>query len=352
MKVACPGCGKEYRAPVLAPGKGATVRCRACGSMFRLSAPTAAEPTAPPPPARPVAPTPVHAAAAPDPVPVSPPVAPAPPPAAPDPTPTSGLDSDFVFKVGTAKASKPAVDAGAELAPTAGGVLIADEARPFREALSVAVSDLGQSCELVEDGESALAYVQQHRPKLLLVNVYLRKMLGVVVCERVKADPQLRSTKVVLIGSLFRKDRFVRGPEHLYGADDYIEEAISPEDLKQRLGVLLGSAPDLAQPASSGAAPPSETPIPPEGKTASGETSVPEDVQRLIRIILSDIVLYNPDRLQAAMGNGQFLEEFKVELDEGRRLLVGRFPDLPQVEPAYAAAVERWLEDRRQAPVS
>ncbi len=309
-------------------------------------APTPVQSAAPPEPAQPMAPTPVQSAA--------PPVASEPPPplSTPDPMPPGGLESDFVFKVGAPKVPEPAVDAGAEPSQAVGGVLIADEARPFRETLSNAVRDLGESCKLVEDGESALAYLQQHRPRLLLVNVYLRKMLGVVVCERVKADPQLRSTKVVLIGSLFRKDRFVRGPERLYGADDYIEEAISPEELNQRLAVLLGSAPEMTRPALSDTAPPCETPAPPEAATASSETSIPEDVQRLIRIILSDIVLYNPDRQQAAMGSGEFLKEFKVELDEGRRLLLGRFPEVPEVEAAYTAAVERWLEEHSQAPVA
>ena len=95
-----------------------------------------------------------------------------------------------------------------------------------------------------------------------------------------------------------------------------------------------------------------------ESKTWSGGSSREDtsarqgNAERLARIVVSDIVLYNPDRHQAAMESGEFLEEFKVELDEGRRLLLGRFPEVPEVEAAYSTAVECWLKERRQAPVA
>ncbi|MEE9219709.1 MAG: response regulator [Acidobacteriota bacterium] len=225
-------------------------------------------------------------------------------------------------------------------------MLIADEVRPFRDRLFQAVQQLGWSCALVEDGESALGYVQEHRPRLLLVNVYLRKLLGISVCERVKVDPQLQATKVILIGALFRQDRFVRPPEHLYGADGYIEEAIEPAELRQRLVALMG-----ADSAASAAAPvdDSATPSP---ASDSGAPPPPEDLLRLIRIILSDIVVYNQDRVETALQSGHFTQEFKGELEEGRRLVLGRFPGLPCAEEIYRQGVERWVEERRRTPVS
>jgi CheY-like chemotaxis protein len=227
--------------------------------------------------------------------------------------------------------------AGAGAAPAAqpgAAVLIADEPRPFRDALQRAVQGLGVRCAVVEDGEAALRYVQEQRPRLLLVNVYLRKLLGVIVCERVKADPVLRSTQVILIGSLFRQDRFVRQPDRdrLYGADDYIEEAIEPEDLRQRLQALL--SPALAPAAAPSAA------LAPQ-----------EDLQRLIRIILSDILVYYPERCETAVREGRFVQEFRVELEEGRRLVTERFAGLPQVAEIYRRAVHDWAEERRQAHV-
>ncbi len=293
MTVRCPGCGKEYPVPALPPGKGAAVRCRVCGTVFRIEAPAAAAPASAPRPAAP-----------------------------PEP-----LDPVFSVRRQAGAGAAPAAQPGA-------AVLIADEPRPFRDALQRAVQELGARCAVVEDGEAALRYVQEQRPRLLLVNVYLRKLLGVIVCERVKADPVLRSTQVVLVGSLFRQDRFVRQPDRdrLYGADDYIEEAIEPEDLRQRLQGLL--SPALAPAAAPSAA-----------------LTPPEDLQRLIRIILSDILVYYPERCETAVREGRFVQEFRVELEEGRRLVTERFAGLPQVAEIYRRAVHGWAEERRQAHV-
>ncbi len=290
MKVRCPGCGKEYPAPALPPGKGATVRCRACGSMFRVGTPAPAASHAAPAPARPA--------------PVEP-----------------------VFHMRGHTEPEPGAT-----------VLIADEARPFRDMLLQALGALGVRHAVVDDGESALRYVQENRPRLLLVNVYLRRLLGIIVCERIKADPQLRSTRVVLIGALFRKDRFVREPDRLYGADDYIEEAITPEALRERLGGILtpSLAPTAAQPAA-GSLPPAD---------------LAEDLQRLTRIILSDIVLYNPERCESAVRDGRFVEEFQIELEEGRRLIEERFPELPQGSEMFQRAVREWVDSRRRVLVS
>jgi DNA-binding response OmpR family regulator len=222
-------------------------------------------------------------------------------------------------------------------APIATGapVLIADEARPFREQLVQALQTLGVRCAVVEDGESALRYVQENHPQLMLVNVYLRRLLGIIVCERVKADPLLRSTRVVLIGALFRKDRFVREPGRLYGADDYIEEAVSPQELQERLAALLGGA-------GAGAA---------AARSGGGAAEISEDLQRLIRIILSDIALYYPERCEAAVREGRFQDEFRVELEEGRRLIADRFPDSRRAAEIYIRAVSEWVEERQRALV-
>ena len=315
MKVRCPGCGKEYPAPALEPGRSVTVRCRACASMFRVSAPGAAPPAAPTAAARP-----------------APPAAPAAPrasaarPAGPRPEGGGGAAADTlepVFRLRGHSAPEP----GAQ-------VLIADESRPFRDLLAHTFASLGVKCAVVDDGESALRYVQEHRPRLLMVNVYLRRLLGIIVCERVKADPQLRSTRVVLIGALFRKDRFKREPDRLYGADDYIEESITPEALKERMGGLF-------EPVSAGA---------PASETAGGGVS--EELQRLTRIILSDILLYNPERCDAAVREGRFEQEFQVELEEGRRLVLDRFPGQPRAIEAYRRLVQEWAEEQRGALAS
>ena len=77
-----------------------------------------------------------------------------------------------------------------------------------------------------ETGDPTLDYVRQTRADLVIVNVYLKGKLGVEVTEEIKADKTLEHTRVILIGALFRANRFRANPTNLYGADEYIEEQI------------------------------------------------------------------------------------------------------------------------------
>ena len=48
------------------------------------------------------------------------------------------------------------------------------------------------------------------------------------------ADPiTLADTRIILIGALFRANRFRANPTNLYGADEYIEEQIPEKEFRQ-----------------------------------------------------------------------------------------------------------------------
>ena len=57
-----------------------------------------------------------------------------------------------------------------------------------------------------------------------------------------------------------------------------------------------------------------------------------ESAERLARIIVSDIVLYNGERFEAALGGGDVLEAMADELAEGRELLGQRVSDPALIE--------------------
>ena len=49
-----------------------------------------------------------------------------------------------------------------------------------------------------------------------------------------------------------------------------------------------------------------------------------EQAERLARIIVSDILLYNPEKFEAGIRNGNVLEVLTAELEEGRSLFETR----------------------------
>src|SRR5207253_2668976 len=78
--------------------------------------------------------------------------------------------------------------------------------------------------------------------------------------------------RVILIGALFRANRFRANPTNLYGADEYIEEQIPEKEFKQIVRKLF---PQLG--------PTLEAPIEPREY---------DEARRLARLILSDIIIY------------------------------------------------------------
>jgi response regulator RpfG family c-di-GMP phosphodiesterase len=183
---------------------------------------------------------------------------------------------------------------------------IADEPRPFRSFLAEHLRRFGFDVALFETGEPTLDYVRRARADLAIVNVYLKGKLGVEVTEDIKSDPSLAQTRVILIGALFRANRFRANPTNLYGADEYIEEQIPEKEFRQIVRKLF---PQLG--------PTLETPIEPREY---------DEARRLARLILSDIIIYHPAKVEEGIRDDTFFEVLKEEIDEGRQYYDSRVP--------------------------
>jgi len=143
------------------------------------------------------------------------------------------------------------------------------------------------------------------RADLAIVNVYLKGKLGVEVTEEIRTESALDHTRVILIGALFRANRFRANPTNLYGADEYIEEQIPEKEFTQ---IIQGLFPESnAQ----------ETPAEPREY---------DDARRLARLILSDIVIYHPDKVEKAIRDNTFFEVLHDQINEGREYYDSRVP--------------------------
>ncbi|HET8798137.1 MAG TPA: response regulator, partial [Thermoanaerobaculia bacterium] len=183
---------------------------------------------------------------------------------------------------------------------------IADETRPFRQFLGLQLQRLGFEVAYFETGDPTLEFVRRTRAELVIVNVYLRGKLGVEVTEEIKADPALEATRVILIGALFRANRFRANPTNLYGADEYIEEQIPEKEFRQIIRKLF---PELGET--------SETPFEPREY---------DDARRLARLILSDIIIYHAAKVEQGIRDDNFFELLRDEIEEGRVYYDSRVP--------------------------
>lgn len=183
--------------------------------------------------------------------------------------------------------------------------IIADEPREFRAFLGDELRKLGFDVAFHDTGDAALEAVRRTRAELVVLNVYLKGKLGVEISEEIKKDPALNSTRVVLIGALFRANRFRANPTNLYGADEYIEEQIPSVELQaivQRLFPEIG------------------------GPAAEEEPKEYDEARRLARLILSDIIIYNSEKVEKGIREGNFFEILQQEIDEGREYYESRVP--------------------------
>ena len=206
---------------------------------------------------------------------------------------------------------------------------IADEPRPFRQFLGEHLRRLGFEVEYFETGDPTLEFVRRTRAELVIVNVYLKGKLGVEVTEEIKADPSLETTRVILIGALFRANRFRANPTNLYGADDYIEEQIPEKEFRQIIRKLF---PELG---ATG-----ELPIEPREY---------EEARRLARLILSDIIIYHAGKVEQGIRDNNFFDVLRDEIEEGRQYYDSRVPlRVRRDSEIYTETIQQFVQMKRE----
>ncbi|MDH3686082.1 MAG: hypothetical protein OEP95_07640 [Myxococcales bacterium] len=246
----------------------------------------------------------------------------------------------------------------------------------LREALEA----WGMRAAIVSDGVEAMLEIQRQLPAVVVLAPTLPRMYGFQVCEIVKRNESLSGTGVILLGAIHHPDRYRRPPEDLYGADAYVEEPDLPDALLpelRRLGIASTAAPavapEVSEPAAGGetrsgdrvapAAPasadvsavepspspeasavePSPSPEPrapsemasPQAEPADELSEARAQAERLARIIVSDIVLYNEEKFAAAIEAGTVAESLGPDLEEGRGLFRNRVDPRLQDEKDY-----------------
>ena len=250
-----------------------------------------------------------------------------------------------VFRVSPPAVAVPGVQASPVEAPAAsrgGGrvVVLADSDVAAGKATAQALADWDFEPVLVHDGVEAILTIQRLLPAVAVLDASLPKMFGFQVCELMKRNESLRRIHVVLVGAIHHRDRNRCEPDEIYGADAYVERPQLPEALGPILrgfGIEVGGAlrPPVAAPPPPQLAPapverrpppappPTEAPREPAEPPEVDEAAVAE-AERLARIIVSDIVLYNAEKFDAGVGAGDVLDVLADELEAGRSLLAQR----------------------------
>ncbi len=219
----------------------------------------------------------------------------------------------------------------------------------------------GVSTTLMDDGGRALLRVFRGPPDIVIVGGNLPAVPGSVLTEILRRADNMKGVRIVRVTAL---DEPTGAPE--FEADMTIEPGDLPEGLAgalERFGIGRRPGPKLAAgraprpaparkpvepsvleedeefvidlettgPPSSAPGPKARTPKPPSDPRFGA-------AERLARIIIADIVLYNGDRFDRAIRAGNLEQALKAELSEGRTLFASRIPEEIRSERDFLAA--------------
>ena len=116
-------------------------------------------------------------------------------------------------------------------------VLIADDEPSMRLLVHATIESDDYVVVEAEDGAEAWSMVQKHRPSLVLLDVQMPGRSGIEVLRSIKSDPQLKSTRVILLTSKSQESDIESGL--IAGADFYLTKPFSPLDLLTRVEEAL-----------------------------------------------------------------------------------------------------------------
>lgn len=182
-------------------------------------------------------------------------------------------------------------------------IIVADIQRDFRNFVVQLLHDQGFHLVVAEDGETAHAATIERHPRLLLVNPYLPKLMGTDLIARLRKESRSPET-IILLGAIHNSRRYRRRPASLYGADDYLDEGADEQAILRKLQYHLN------------------LPLSAEEMPAGRDL----ETMRLARSVFTDLLVYDPDRMNRVRSPEDFFALFADEAAEGRRYIESRKP--------------------------
>lgn len=235
---------------------------------------------------------------------------------------------------------------GERLSKQAEKVLLADSQAQRSRSTAAALAGMGLSVRRVHDAVEALLHLRAECPRLVVLAADLPRMNGWDLCEYIKRDAALQAVCVVVVGSSRRSNRTSEAGRSAYGPDLRVD----PSELPGQLGSLLTRlesshpvpAPNPETDSSrrqnevvSSRFVAEEEPPAADGSGDHSQVAEREKAERLARIVVSDMLLYHPERFDLAVDEEKLIQEFQVEIHEGRTLLAQRVSERCLAERDY-----------------
>lgn len=129
---------------------------------------------------------------------------------------------------------RPIAESGAKPTPV---ILLVDDDEITRASMAGRLKRLGHRVIEAAEGNAGLAAIRAQRPDLIILDWMMPGMDGPSVCENIRADPDLKSSQVVLMTAHDRPEQIAEGLSR--GADDFLSKAASKQEVLARVQANL-----------------------------------------------------------------------------------------------------------------
>jgi DNA-binding response OmpR family regulator len=116
-------------------------------------------------------------------------------------------------------------------------ILIAEDERDIRDLITFTLRFAGHEVIPTANGEEAYKTAIEVIPDLILMDVRMPRMTGYEACEQLKLHDATKNIPVVFLSAKGQESEVKTGLEA--GAEEYILKPFSPDQLTERIRVIL-----------------------------------------------------------------------------------------------------------------
>lgn len=123
-------------------------------------------------------------------------------------------------------------------------VLIVEDEDSILLSLEFLLTQAGYAVTTARDGAAALRALEVQSPDLVLLDVMLPLIDGFELCRRIRANPLLCQTRIMMVTARGREAEVKRGMA--LGANAYVTKPFSTRELMDSIRALMGKGDDAA----------------------------------------------------------------------------------------------------------
>lgn len=117
-------------------------------------------------------------------------------------------------------------------------ILVAEDEKDIRRLVVFTLERAGYEILEAGDGREALRLATENLPNLILLDIMMPFMNGYEVCRKLRENPELKNTPIVLLSA--KAQNYEIGEGLQAGANDYLIKPFIPRELAAKVKKMLG----------------------------------------------------------------------------------------------------------------